>query len=206
MPDVRRHSSHVLGEQHLVAMVAEHVVQFLACGGECADALPEQHDRLLRDGLRGVPEASSRLAHRVQALGARRSVDPGGASHRAPCLTIEEIAERRPCRLVRGGRERRIGEELGQGGATRGRARQALQFHEPRMREPVRHDLVVDEAYADGLDGGDILPALFGQIPRRARSAIPIRTSRSRTVPSSRPNSPYRRRSASATAASNSGA
>ena len=29
VPGVRRHSSNVLGEQQLVAMVAEHVVQFL---------------------------------------------------------------------------------------------------------------------------------------------------------------------------------
>ena len=61
-------AAHVLGEQHLVAVIAEHVVQLLPRFGERLGLAAEQFQRIGRDGFRGVPQAPARLAHGVQLL------------------------------------------------------------------------------------------------------------------------------------------
>ncbi len=135
--DVRPRASHVLGEQHLVAVVAEHVVQVVAHLGEGADPPVEELDRLGRHRLRRVAQSASRLAQVVQRLGVVGSVGAFGAPQGAVGLIVDQRRDHLPGRVGGERRERRIGEERLELVATRERSRKPLPLDEPRVREAV---------------------------------------------------------------------
>ena len=160
-------AAHVLGEEHLVTVVPEHVMEVLARAPELPRGIPEERDRLVGDGLGGVSETPAGLAHVVQAFGIARGVDMGRPSDRPAGLALEEAGEHRPRRL--GGRRHHgcVGEESGEGGTTLGRARHPLQFDEPRVREPVRFDLVIDESRSEEVEAGGVGGAVLRRLMQR---------------------------------------